>query len=62
MKTTVFTLCFGLFLAASVRASEGGQAAFDVVKPRVPDRLSRVTLRQRELGGEIHRRVRNLAY
>ena len=60
MKPTLFTLCCGLFLAASILADEGYQAAFDVVKPRVPDKLGRVTLNQRELGGEIDRRIRNL--
>jgi uncharacterized protein len=62
MKPTLFTLCCGLFLAASILADEGYQAAFDVVKPRVPDKLGRVTLNQRELGGEIDRRIRNLVY
>lgn len=62
MKTTMFTLCCSLFLAASVPADEGCPAPFDVVKPRVPDKLCRVTLNQRELGGELDRRIRNLIY
>jgi hypothetical protein len=62
MKTTMFRLCCGLFLAASIPADEGAQATLDVVKPRVPDKLGRVTLNQRELGGEINRRIQNLVY
>ncbi len=56
MKTTLLALFFGLLLSASVHAGESCQAPFDVVKPRVPDRLCRVTLNQQELGGEIDRR------
>lgn len=41
---------------------ESCQATFDVVKPRVPDKLCRVTLNQQELGGEVDRRVQNLIY
>lgn len=64
MKTMLITLCGGLLLAASILADEGYQAqtAFDVVRPRVPDKLNRVILNQRELGGEIDRRIRNLVY
>ena len=62
MKTTILTLFCGLFLAASIQAGESCQAPFDVVKPRVPDKLCRVTLNQQELGGEIDRRIQNLIY
>jgi DUF1680 family protein len=62
MRTTIFALGCGLFLAASVQAGEGRQVAFDVVDPRVPDQLCRVTLSRQELGGEIDRRIRNLVY
>ena len=62
MKTKMFPVCCGLFLAASTSADEVGQAALDVVKPRVPDKLGRVTLGPGELGGEIDRRIRNLTY
>ena len=59
---TVFTLFFGLFVATAIQAGESWQATFDVVKPRVPDKLCRVTLNQEELGGEIDRRIQNLIY
>ena len=62
MKETILTLFCGLFLAASIQAGESCQATFDVVKPRVPDKLCRVTLNQQELGGEIDRRIQNLVY
>ena len=64
MNKTLFTLFCGLFLAASIQAGESCQAPFDVdvAKPRVPDRLCRVTLDQQELGGEIDRRIHNLIY
>ena len=62
MKKTLFTLLCGLFLAGSLHAGQGCQATCDVVKPRVPDRLCRVTLNQQELGGEIDRRIKNLIY
>jgi len=62
MKTTILTLFCGLFLTASIQAGESCQALFDVVPPRVPDKLCRVTLNAEELGGEIDRRVRNLVY
>jgi len=39
-----------------------GSNPADVVSPRVPDRLCRVTLNQQELGGEMDRRIRNLIY
>ncbi|HPM79116.1 MAG TPA: glycoside hydrolase family 127 protein [Candidatus Anammoximicrobium sp.] len=62
MKTTILTLFSGLFLAASVQAGDGCLAKFDVVQPRMPDRLCRVTLNSQELGGEMDRRIRNLTY
>ena len=62
MKTTLFVLFCGLLLSASIEAGESCQGPFDVVKPRVPDRLCRVTLDQQELGGEIDRRIKNLIY
>lgn len=37
-------------------------AGQDAVKPKVPDRLGRVTLDQNELGGEINRRICDLIY
>jgi|GEM_PF-142589 len=62
MKTTILPLLGSLLLAASSRAGEGRPATLDVVQPRVPDKLCRVTLNQRELGGEIDRRIQNLIY
>lgn len=62
MKTTILTLFSGLFLAAAVQADDGCLAKFDVVQPRMPDRLCRVTLNAQELGGEMDRRIRNLTY
>ena len=56
------TLLCGLFLAASLHADPWCRTTFDVVEPRAPDRLCRVTLNQQELGGEIDRRIRNLIY
>ena len=54
MAKTVTTLSCGALLAASARP------AGDVVVPQAPDKLSRVTLSQRELGGEIDRRIGDL--
>ena len=62
MTETIFTLFCGLFLTASIQADESCQATLDVVKPRIPDKLCRVTLNQQELGGEIDRRIKNLVY
>ena len=62
MKTTIVTLFRGSLLAASIEANDLCQARFDVVKPRVSDRLCRVTLNDRELGGEIDHRIQNLIY
>lgn len=62
MKTTLLTVFCGLSLAAPIWAGESCQAPSDVVKPRVPDKLCRVTLNQQELGGEIDRRIQNLIY
>ncbi len=62
MKTTLFTLSCALLLAAPIQADEPCQAPFDVVKPRVADRLCPATLNQEELGGEIDRRIKNLIY
>jgi len=47
-------------LAASTQAGQPPQGTADVVAPRVPDKLGRVTLNQQELGGEINRRIGNL--
>ena len=62
VKTTLFTLGCSLFVAIFIRAQDGAQVGFDVVRPQVPDKLSPVTLNQQELGGEIDRRIRNLIY
>lgn len=62
MRKTAFTLLCSLFLAATIHADQGRHATFDVVKPRVPDNLGRVTLNQQELGGEIDRRIQNLIH
>jgi len=62
MTKSILTLFCGLFLAASIQAGQSRQPTFDVVKPRVSDKLCRVTLNQQELGGEIDRRIRNLIY
>jgi len=62
MKTTILPVLGSLLLAASLQADEGRPATLDVVPPRVPDKLCRVTLNRRELGGEIDRRIQNLAY
>lgn len=60
MNRTFLPLLFGLLLATSLRAGEPYQDRWDVVKPRVPDKLCRVTLDHKELGGEIDRRIQNL--
>ncbi len=60
MRMSVCSLLCGLFLAASIQAGQWSQATLDVVEPRVPDSLGRVTLNQQELGGEIDRRIQNL--
>jgi hypothetical protein len=62
MKTTILTLSCGLFAVASIQAAELCKAPFDVVQPKVPDKLCRVTLNRQELGGEIDRRIQNLIY
>jgi uncharacterized protein len=62
MKAIPLILSCGLFVAASLPTSAAPQKTLDVVKPRVPDKLARVTLNQQELGGEMDRRIRNLAY
>jgi DUF1680 family protein len=62
MKTTLITLSCGLLAAASIQAAELCKAPFDVVQPKVPDKLCRVTLNRQELGGEIDRRIQNLIY
>ena len=51
-----------MFMTAFIQASEWDKAPFDVVSPRIPDRLCRVTLDRQELGGEIDRRIQNLIY
>ncbi len=55
-------LTCGPLLALSSEAGEISRTTLDVVEPRVPDRLGRVTLNGQELGGEIDRRLRNLIY
>ena len=62
MKKTLFALCCTLLLTTSVHAGEECPPASDVVKPRVSDKLQRVTLNEEELGGEIDRRIHNLIY
>ena len=62
MNKMIMTLLCGLFLTASVQADQRCKAPFDVIEPRVPDRLCRMTLNQQELGGEIDRRIKNLIY
>jgi DUF1680 family protein len=62
MKSTLITLSCGLLAAASIQAAECCKAPFDVVQPKVPDKLCRVTLNRQELGGEIDRRIQNLIY
>ena len=62
MTKTILSLSCGPFLAASAQAGQWSQARFDVVTPHAADELCRVTLRQKELGGEIDRRIRNLIY
>ncbi|NQT12254.1 MAG: hypothetical protein HQ582_05875, partial [Planctomycetes bacterium] len=46
MKMAIVALFCGLFLTASLHADPWRRATFDVVKPRAPDRLCRVTLNQ----------------
>ncbi len=60
MKTTFCKLGCGLLAAASAAAGDWCQAPRDVVQPRVPDQLCRVTLNRQELGGELDRRLRTL--
>lgn len=62
MNKRLFTLFCGLSLAASSHAGQPCQSTSDVVQPRAPDKLCRVTLNQQELGGELDRRIRNLVY
>lgn len=62
MKTTICALFCGLGLAASIQAGPWRQATCDVVEPRAPDKLCRVTLNQQELAGEIDRRIQNLIH
>ena len=62
MKKTLFALCCTLLLTTSVHAGEECPPPSDVVKPRVSDKLQRVTLNEEELGGEIDRRIHNLIY
>ncbi len=60
MKRTISVL--GGCLCALIAAAAGPwcQAPFDVVDPKVPDRLCPAPMNGRELGGEIDRRLRNL--
>ncbi|MCC7495858.1 MAG: glycoside hydrolase family 127 protein [Fimbriimonadaceae bacterium] len=51
-----------LLLALAGEAGAAARAEYDVVEPRVADRLQPVTLTGQELGGEIDRRLRNLVY
>src|SRR5512136_2934728 len=60
MKTTLNSLFCYLFLTAFIQPAEWDETPFDVVSPRIPDRLCRVTLNRQELGGEIDRRIQNL--
>ncbi|MBN2291005.1 MAG: glycoside hydrolase family 127 protein [Pirellulales bacterium] len=62
MKKIILTLCCGLFLPTCIHAGQCCQTTFDIVKPKVPDKLCRVTFDHQELGGEINRRVHNLIY
>jgi DUF1680 family protein len=62
MAKMVLALSCGAVLAAPTEAGQPPQAALDVVAPRLPDPLGRVTLEHQELGGEIDRRVGNLIY
>ncbi|MDY0165250.1 MAG: glycoside hydrolase family 127 protein [Thermoguttaceae bacterium] len=62
MNKILGPLTCGLLFAFSSQAGEMSRDSLDVVAPRVPDRLSRVTLDGRELGGEMDRRLRNLIY
>jgi DUF1680 family protein len=62
MKTKLNCLFCYLFLTACIQGGQWTQTQFDVVSPRVLDRLCRVPLNQQELGGEIDRRIRNLIY
>ena len=62
MRTTLLTVFCSLLLPASIQADESCQAPLDVVAPRVPDKLCRVTLNQQELGGELDRRIQNLIH
>ena len=61
MKTWLLILSC-LPMAFPIQAADSPQAPADVVQPRVPDQLSRVTLNQRELAGELDRRINNLIY
>jgi hypothetical protein len=49
MKTTLLFLLCQLFLTAFIQAGQWDQTPFDVVSPRIPDRLCRVTLNRQEL-------------
>ncbi len=60
MKQAILALVSSWFLTTAVQADQGRQPRPEVVTPRVPDKLCRVTLDQQELGGELDRRLRNL--
>lgn len=60
MRSAMSTFLASLVLAASLGAGEWCDTPLDAVKPRVPDKLCRVTLNHHELGGEIDRRIQNL--
>ncbi len=60
---TMFTLLWCILIpGAFIQADQWSQAPLDVVAPRVPDKLCRVTLNRQELGGELNRRIENLVY
>ena len=63
MRQTLFlaTIC-GFTLVTAGQSDEPCRDPRDVVTPKVPDKLCRVTLAQDELGGEIDRRLQNLIY
>jgi DUF1680 family protein len=63
MRSISFLAAFcGLCFVAAGQGAEPCRDAYDVVTPKVPDRLCRVTLNHQELGGEIDRRLQNLVY
>lgn len=60
MRPFLLAVCCSLCFTPSPLAGQSSRIADDVVAPLVPDALSRVTLNQQELAGELDRRIESL--